>query len=171
MSKFYFNDLQVEVGDTIRRVKNNGNPIEIDIWEIKDDKDLKKLSKEGILEERDSIKVPADVNFYITELGKRIGRSFEVTNSILKSLGYYGGHSIEIAEILWREISYKIDSYYEDSIYNYDELYVINKRTLKPSKVTNNPHLLSTDRFILFRTEEEAEFAINVVKDYYEQFL
>lgn len=102
---------------------------------------------------------PENVEFYIHNLAEEKGWDLKKMVSYLDNLGRFSPTAL--FEVLCKEVALFVDSKYEDSIVNAEEIYIISKLDGKIHKVEGK--IKNFRSFAAFRTVEDAKFAHKVL--------
>lgn len=127
------------------------------------------LEEFGLISSKEVIKVPTNTCHYITNIAKKLSKSYNETISFMKDLIKVNRNNA--LSLLLKEISREYDNQYTKSVIYCSYFYVFNFLTysmVKVSKgqVNNNYNYTS---LAYFRTEEEANeayrIALNIISD------
>lgn len=122
------------------------------------------LVSNGILTDKCPFKIHADFDYYVAKLAKKLNISFEDCGTMLNCLMAYAPASV--FSLLAKQIALELDTKYEGHIGKSKELFGVELTTghIISIKITENSHLKN---IALFRSVDDALFAINVLKPVY----
>jgi hypothetical protein len=122
------------------------------------------LVSNGILTDKCPFKIPTDFDYYVAKLAKKLNITFEDCGTMLNCLMTYAPATV--FSLLAKQIALELDAKYEGHIGKSKELFAIELTTgyIIPIKITENSHLKN---IALFRSVDDALFAINVLKPVY----
>lgn len=124
----------------------------------------KMLVSNGILTDKCPFKISADFDYYVAKLAKKLNITFEDCGKMLNCLVQYAPATV--FSLLAKQIALKLDAKYEGHIGKSEELFAIELPTgyIFPIKISENFNLKN---IALFRSVDDALFAINVLKPVY----
>ena len=170
--KYYFKGTNTEVkfdsdlfltlvsSDTRGIIRSNKEIVKVE------EEQIKSLMSLDLIEEREEYPIPIDVEYYIRAFGEGLGRYDSDAEDLFLDL--YRMYPMEALCILWREIMSEFDLFYKDKLDNYAKVYFISKKDgLVEEFNVRGP--VGNYKFILFRTKEDAELAIEITKSYYNE--
>lgn len=122
------------------------------------------LVSNGMLTNKCPFKISADFDYYVAKLAKKLNVTFEDCGNGLNCLITYAPAAV--FSLLAKQIALELDAKYEGHIGKSKELFAIELATgyIIPIKITDNYHLKN---IALFRSVDDALFAINVLKPIY----
>lgn len=122
------------------------------------------LVSNGILTDKCPFKIHADFDYYVAKLAKKLNITLEDCGKMLNCLVQYAPATV--FSLLAKQIALELDAKYEGHIGKSKELFAIELPTgyIFPIKINENYHLKN---IALFRSVDDALFAINVLKPVY----
>ena len=177
MKKFYLaNGKEVQLGDTIRKMKKFNSPVfgkgKLIEHTLVTKEVLSKLIKAGVLTVKESVDKPTssiledneifmDLEFYVQKIADRLGWKIEKVYNYLNNIDTV--LPAAALSMVLREIAIELDKKYEDHIENSPEIYVISMLDGRIAKA-NKAHIKNYRNFAVFRTIEDAKIACRIVK-------
>jgi hypothetical protein len=122
------------------------------------------LVSNGILTYKCPHKIHTEFDYYVAKLAKKLNITIENCCSMIDSLLSYAPATV--FSLLAKQVALELDAKYEGHIGKSKELFAIELTTgyIIPIKITENSHLKN---IALFRSVDDALFAINVLKPVY----
>lgn len=122
------------------------------------------LVSNGILTNQCPPKIHTEFDYYVAKLAKKLNITVENCCSMLDSLLAYAPSTV--FSLLSKQVALELDAKYEGHIGKAKELFGVELTTgyIIPIKITESSHLKN---IALFRSVEDALFAINVLKPVY----
>ena len=122
------------------------------------------LVSSGILTDKCPFKIHADFDYYVAKLAKKLNITFEDCGKMLNCLVTYAPATV--FSLLAKQIALELDAKYEGHIGKSKQLFAVELTTgfVIPIKITESCHLKN---IALFRSVDDALFAINVLKPVY----
>lgn len=122
------------------------------------------LVSNGVLTNQCPNKIHTEFDYYVAKLAKKLNITIENCCSMLDSLLSYAPATV--FSLLAKQIALELDTKYEGHIGKSKELFAIELTTgyIVPIKITESSHLKN---IALFRSVDDALFAINVLKPVY----
>lgn len=122
------------------------------------------LVSNGVLTDKCPSKIPTDFDYYVAKLAKKLNVNLEDCGIMLNWLMPYAPATV--FSLLAKQIALELDAKYEGHIGKSKELFGVELTTgyIIPIKITEKSHLKN---IALFRSVDDALFAINVLKPVY----
>lgn len=122
------------------------------------------LVSNGILTNQYTPKIHTDFDYYVAKLAKKLNISLEDCGTMLNCLMTYAPATV--FSLLAKQIALELDAKYEGHIGKSKELFAVELITghVIPIKITERSYLKN---IALFRSIDDALFAINVLKPVY----
>lgn len=122
------------------------------------------LVANGILTNKCPAKIHANFDYYVAKLAKKLNITFEDCGNMLNCLMTYAPATV--FSLLAKQVALELDANYEGHIGKSKELFGVELTTgfIIPIKITESSHLKN---IALFRSVDDALFAINVLKPVY----
>lgn len=168
----------VDIGDVIRTektsIKKNKKTTKITLESLAES-NIEKYLSNGVIKEVNKEYLPkhldpTSIYYYIGKILKKLDIDKVPEDANLKLLliaKLFATYEFAFKRILIREIAEELDSKYEGTIATSPEIWIIDLFTMKPVHI-DKKYIKSYRDFSAFRTEEDAKFALNVMKGFKE---
>ena len=160
------NGKEVKIGETIRASKEIKVPFGTGmttIWIKMTEDSISTLLQEGYIIEKPSDKeIPTDVDYYISKVANKLGwkeKKFRNYLEVLASINPIGAFNI-----LLKAIAIELDKKYPDHISKSENIFIVSVFD-GSIRQADKSHIKTYKHFSAFRTREDAQFALHVLKN------
>lgn len=160
------NGKEVKIGETLHLSKIVNTPLGMEqstlYVKVTEDK-IPILLKEGFIKEKPSDKeIPTDVDYYISKVANKLGwkeKKFRNYLEVLASINPIGAFNI-----LLKAIAIELDKKYPNHISKSENIFIVSVFD-GSIRQADKSHIKTYKHFSAFRTREDAQFALDVLKN------